>query len=147
MKECLKVFDEQLAAAEQASNAASGLPASIHSKRKNKIPKVLVEGLEIRDPQWCLIDGGKAVIHIMTSNARRTWQVEGVASGFAEVRRDAQRIGEETEAEQEDLKEAEEAIDEDHDTVRASEIEKEIEAFERDMSNSERKAEDFQPRM
>lgn len=119
MKECLKVFDEQVAAAEQASNAASGLPASIHSKRKNKIPKVLVEGLEIRDPQWCLIDGGKAVTHIMTSNARRTWQVEGVASGFAEVRRDAQRIGEEFEEEQdEDFEEAEEGVDEDRDTVR-----------------------------
>lgn len=88
MKECLKVFDEQLAASESKSTSTPLTP-----KRKKKIPPVLVEGLEIKEPQWALIDGGKAVIHVMTSKARKTWQVEGVASAFSEVNKEMEKIG------------------------------------------------------
>ncbi|KAK9898976.1 hypothetical protein P389DRAFT_209014 [Cystobasidium minutum MCA 4210] len=135
MKECLKVFDEQLARSEAASNTSTASP----TKRKNKIPKVLIEGLEIREPQWCLIDGSKAVVHIMTANARKTWQVEGVASGFAEVRRERARIGSDVAGEEEV-----EVLDE--------EEARQDEAYERhpfDMADkqAQKEAEEFRPRM
>jgi len=116
MYECLKIFDEQLAISEAAlaSTIASTSPPI---KRKKKISPVLVEGLEIKEPQWALIDGGKAVIHIMTSKARKTWQVEGVASAFSEVNRERDRIGEEEEYDDEsdiDLESDEAGQNEDH---------------------------------
>lgn len=100
MKDCLKVFDAELAAAEEA--AAPPSTSSTPSKRKSKIPPVLIEGLEIAEPQWCLIDGGKAIVHVMTPKARRTWQVEGVASAFSEVTRDYERLGDGQELEEDE---------------------------------------------
>lgn len=117
MQECLKLFDEQLAASESSSLSSPSSPSSgsspqtqtttTVSKRKKRIPKVLVEGLEIKEPQWALIDGSKAVIHIMTKKARKTWQVEGVASDFSEVSREIDRIGDEEEDHQRDLRKEE----------------------------------------
>lgn len=49
------------------------------SRKKSKGPRVRVEGLDAAEPQWCLIDGGKVVVHVMTETARATWEVEGVA--------------------------------------------------------------------
>lgn len=40
---------------------------------------MLVEGLDVKDPQWCLVDGGQAIVHIMTQTASETWEVESVA--------------------------------------------------------------------
>jgi ribosomal silencing factor RsfS len=41
-----------------------------------------MEGLDIKAPQWCLVDGGKAIVHVMTDQARETWEVENVAMGM-----------------------------------------------------------------
>jgi hypothetical protein len=84
---------EAATAAATASSSTSTTAAPPSKKRKQKIPMVLVEGLDIKEPQWCLVDGSKAVVHIMTAHARDTWEVEGVASGFSQVRQDSVRIG------------------------------------------------------
>jgi ribosomal silencing factor RsfS len=44
-------------------------------KRKQKT-KILVEGFDVPEPQWCIVDGGRAMVHIMTQRARETWDVE-----------------------------------------------------------------------
>lgn len=49
------------------------------SGKKAKAPRVRVEGLDVAEPQWCLIDGGRVVVHVMTEAARANWEVEGVA--------------------------------------------------------------------
>lgn len=139
MLNSLRIFDEQLAAAEEAAAVSSPSNASNPPKRKKKVSPVLLEGLDIKEPQWALIDGGKAVIHVMTSKARRTWQVEGVASGFSEVKKKRVRIGEEVELEQEEQWEEEEDQEEsdlsDEDYPKTS------------TQTSSREQGEFQPRM
>ena len=65
MKERLDVLH-----AEEGNDA----PA-IARKRKQKA-RILVEGFDVPEPQWCIVDGGRAMVHIMTQRARETWDVE-----------------------------------------------------------------------
>lgn len=44
--------------------------------RKRKSRKILVEGFDVPEPQWCIVDGGRAMAHIMTARAREMWNVE-----------------------------------------------------------------------
>lgn len=134
MYDCLKIFDEQLAISEALSAASTPSTNSPPIKRKKKISPVLIEGLEIKEPQWALIDGGKAVIHIMTIKARKTWQVEGVASAFSDVNREREMIGEQEEEGEEG--EFDEEIDfDENDAVVKSEVQA-----------SDRNREAFQPK-
>lgn len=52
---------------------------NILQKQRKPNSKVIIEGLDVLEPQWCLVDGGRAIVHVMTEQARQTWEVEAVA--------------------------------------------------------------------
>ena len=84
IQESLDAFDdEQLLPATPTST--SGTP-----KKRTKKRKILVEGLDVPEPHWCLVDGGRVVVHIMTERGRRTWQVESAAGGVPHYGHEAQ---------------------------------------------------------
>ena len=58
-----------------ALQAEQNVDTTPNGKRKQKT-KILVEGFDVPEPQWCIVDGGRAMVHIMTQRARETWDVE-----------------------------------------------------------------------
>lgn len=44
--------------------------------KKRRLTKILVEGFDVPEPRWCIVDGGRAMVHIMTARARETWNVD-----------------------------------------------------------------------
>lgn len=64
---------------ENAGVEQDALNPSVPKKKKKLQQKIRVEGLDITDPTWCLVDGGRMIVHIMTEKARDTWDVDAVA--------------------------------------------------------------------
>ncbi|GAA98487.1 uncharacterized protein L969DRAFT_18202 [Mixia osmundae IAM 14324] len=61
----------------QVAEWARDVPA-VQGKRKRV---VAIEGLEPPEPTWTLVDGGEFVVHLFTTEARRTMAIRGDQSG------------------------------------------------------------------
>ena len=83
IQESLDAFD-----AEQLLPASSTATSTL--KKRVRKRKIVMEGLDVPEPHWCLVDGGRVVVHIMTERGRRTWQVESAAGGVPHYGHEAQ---------------------------------------------------------
>jgi len=53
--------------------------ASLDSSSESERPRaIVIEGLDVADPGWVLLDASDILVHVQTAEARQTWDIEAI---------------------------------------------------------------------